>query len=766
MFYALPNMRADTAFEIKKPWEDWQKFPIPKTITNKTEFEQWRTNKDTTHAFISGVRSEDKLARVSNKGGKDESNPPVYAGAFIADYDGFITDAAVEDMLAGHDKSVPRPSYSVKSFSTDEEGRYKRRLVWLFEDTIRFLNNKHAASFYRVLHEKLNLGLWLPGFDKASLRPNMYFEIGRDWAIVKGSKPIPSAFLFSWLAQASKNLYEYSETEEGPAVNLEKIAELVASEFPGRWEGDFTFGSQGPRFWDATADNPRAAVVGNHGMICFTGPKSFVSWREIFGDAVIDDLIGTTWNWALDNIWRDDQGKFHRWSEQFNRFLPCDKETIREFLIHQGVSATRRKDGSSDLGKLLSLIDSYNRVEKVMPFVHQRPGIIFFMGKRLLNCATAKALRPAPDLDNETEFEWEPYGSKYFPWLMEFLNGFFARSDINPSWVPDTVDRDKIQLLLNLAWAKRVYMGALDLNPVMRQAMIYAGERSDGKTFWVSGVLSPLLGGCMDGKAFLVDGNSFNDSMAEYPILFVDDGTPADSVAGFRRYSAMFKRLTATPALPFNKKFGAMGDVEWFGSLIVALNMDPESMKIIPGLDQSNDEKVMIFKTKKGALLPGYDAQREIVSRELRFFARFLIGWTPPDWVWASGNQRGRYGLNAFHYAEIKEASATTGTANTILMVLRDLYDTWCKNDQEVRDALSKHMEVVNEDSKEYVMRGRVTTVKKELGIFQPSSIGNMSVNALESCLSTLSSKGFPLKKGANGVWEIYFDRRLNKALL
>ena len=754
--YALKNLKQTSTFEIKEPWSEWSNFSIPDTIKDKKTFEKWRTAPDTGHAFISGIRGIDPAARVSSTD-KDDLSAAAFMSDLIIDYDTPVSDERV-DVLMKDPPCPVMPSHVIKSFSKDKDGNHKRRLHWAFEREIRFLSADHAKRFLKLLSDKLQLSKWLAGMDRASLNPGLYFEIGTDWKPVS-AKPIPHATLLGWLAESASGLQSYSESGDRPVVPVEKIAELVADVFPGRWQGDFHPGAQGPRFWDPEADNPRGALVGDHGMICFTGPKPFVPWEEIFGSDRIDELRGDTWGKYLDNTWFVD-GKYYCWDGKQRCYFPVAKEDMRMDLKLAGVSDRKsRTTGTSDVDRLMGLIRSNNRVEAALPFIHHPQGEYWEEGReRFLNVARYEVLQPGPDIDGSAEYDWDLYGMRHFPWIKEFMGAFFAPSVKNPKWIPSTVPQDRIQLYLLLAWLKRVYIGALQMDPPMRQGLVIAGPAGAGKTFFVSGVLAALLGAVGDASAYLVEGSQFNAHLADKPIMSVDDSSPADSIAGHRKYTSIFKRLTANALMPYNKKHASQGMVIWKGSLIVCCNLDPESLRVIPGMDQTNKEKMLLFKAQTGVSLPGESKQREFLKREMPMFARFLLGWEPPDWTLAPGNARGRYGVRAYHFAELKAEVTATGSVQVVLGALQTMYEEWMQDDESVRSALSG-LKPTDPEEQEYIWRGRTGVLHTYISL-KDIHIAKMSAAGFNGCLGALAGKGFPIKKEGQ-KWEIKFNSHL-----
>ncbi len=760
---AIPNTRAMATFAMPKPWEQWKDFPLPEGIKTKAEMEAWRTSATTNHAFISGVEGLNPNARVSDKGARsDDDNPPASMSAYIADYDLPVSDDKVEVCLA--DGHVPyTPNYCVKSFSKEgDSGRFKRRLVWTFERPVRLFGAQHAKAFFKVLAERLQPSKWLGGYDASGHKHTMYFEIGRDWRQTN-VVPLPVSILLGWSAEAAMGL-RITDGKERPGVSLEAIAQAVADQFPGRWEGTFAPGAQGVRFWDSSADNPRGCIVGDHGMICFTGPKPFVSWEEIFGAKFVDELRGDRWGKFMDSTYyTSEPSKFWRYSDAIGRWRACTVEDLRRTFRVNGIQSKRQKgETHSEMDRLEEAISAANEVVAALPFVHRDSGPIMFEHERYLNTAVYHVMKPAPEIDGAAAYSLADYGKKWFPWLKAFLEAWFEPPRKRPFWAPKDIPLEDIPLAVFLAWTKRVYEGAYFKNPKYRQGLVLAGPPGAGKTFFVRGVLGALLGPVADGTSLMVEGKDFTSVVAEKPICFVDDATPSSNPEFHRRFTALMKRMVASKAMRYNKKYGGEGEMEWAGSVILAINLDPESQRSLPALDQSNLDKTSLFQIKSGFYLPGEDAQREILDKELPFFARFLLNWQPPEWTNAPDAYRGRYGVRAYHHEDLREAASSTGVPSTLLDLLCDMLEEW----RGLPDAVGETMPGAkrigdSEDGQAWEWEGRACRLYRSLAAFDPQSVSRVSLQQLTGALTTLSSRGFGIEKLQSGKWKITFDDAL-----
>jgi hypothetical protein len=69
----------------------------------------------------------------------------------------------------------------------------------------------------------------------------------------------------------------------------------------------------------------------------------------------------------------------------------------------------------------------------------------------------------------------------------------------------------------------------------------------------------------------------------------IDDARGASSEEKRNQYAAQIKKLVANPVHSYHKKFETPTEVSWAGRVVLALNDDPFSIRLMPNLEISND---------------------------------------------------------------------------------------------------------------------------------------------------------------------------------
>lgn len=684
MYYSIPNLLSTVVTAIADPWAKVDPGVLPDT---KEKFTDWSKNHHTAAHFISGFEGQLAGLRL----GKD--NGPHKMHCLIADFD---TPCAKEDIkrlkVAAWAEFLP--AYAVVTYSG------YLRLIWQFENPVMLASLDHAKAFVAIMQKYLKMGKWHAGLDAPALgNPLQYYHIGRAWHELKPDSKIPSTHLTLWAYEAGKDLSFGGSTHKVP---MDKLEAEVAKNYPGRWRGAFALGARGIRFWDPIADNPTGAIVRPDGMQCFTGPEPFVPWHKIFGQAFVDQFQATMISSVLDDVAYD--GKSFWSKARTGRWIEMPREDFsRELRVKGFDSARARGKTYSAVDEMENAVVTTRRVARALPFIYFPSGIIPYKHELYLNTSNVVALDPAPPLVGRP-MKWTD-GLESFPFIYEFLNTMFNQ--------PGESGRQEPQLRFLLAWMQYFYSNALSMTPKQGQAIVLAGPTGKGKTLFVTRVLGALMGDIpSDAASHLVEGLPWTDQVAQSPIMFIDDTLATGNPASLNRFSNMLKKYTSSATLNYNAKYKQTGQIPWYGRVVIACNVDSESLRILPNMDMSNREKVSLFKTSDHKMdFPVKEKTEKLIADQLPFFARFLLDWNMPEEL--KPTER-RFGVRHYHHPDlVNEAQhqGTTGVVEDVLCSFLAEYQTmhpklpyWSGSAAELYKDLSVAHESIMKDVKYHAL--------------------------------------------------------------
>ena len=614
----IKNLRDREAHKVESP-EALIK-PKPK-FANKAEFRDWCSSANTNHAFVSMCEGNAPGERVSNANQVNKSY------GFIADYDAPVDWDVVEIQI--NDATDYAPKWICKTYSG------YLRAIWEFDEPLPIDKNLYEI-FVKEVAKSVKAQRLLAGFDDCSFKANQYFEIGEEWKQI--GRELSSSIVHAALNRA---IQKKPPTTSAITIPISVIAEQVENSYPGRWLGDFEIGSRGPLFWINDGIDRDGCQVAEDGMICYSdrAGKGFVSWGEIFGGAFIQKYEEKKVAVVMEDYWFN--GKNH-----FKLLHGCAVTIPKDQLVlelRQKGFSTKPKKGQtiSEVDSAVLMINNQNRVDEIAPVVFSDERVVSYNGCRILNNASNRAIQPAEDGD-----------PKYWPFLYGWLSQLF-----NPAG-----DRPATDYFYS--WLKRFYEAALYYKFQQGQALLLVGMTNKGKSLLSNRVIGTLVGGFADASDYLSGHTKFNKDLGRSAAWVIDDTVSAASFEDQRKATELIKRAVANPRIEYQAKYADTLSIPWTGRVIMSLNMDANSLTVIPALDSSNRDKIMALRISDFATSdfpPSYELEQTI-EMELPHFARYLLDWQVPQEL----NDFSRFGVDSFIDESIVSAAYDNSSRSAI----------------------------------------------------------------------------------------------------
>lgn len=704
--FCITNRLGAASMEVE-PW--LYKPNVPESArASKEAFDKWAKAKNTEHCFYYGYECENPVHRP----GRD--NPVRNLRAIIADYDIVgskkITDVEIESVKT----ALPEHLLPTFAHTTFNGGA---RLVWLLESPIPCGHEAYRTALLKYISARvLKLNRLLPGLDeRAYLSNSITYDVGTNWRQV--GDPLSPTLVEQWCFEASTKTTFRKKDFDGIDIPLEAVEAEIEKRWPGRWQGSFEVGKRGPVFFRDDSTNPTASVVTEKGMVCFSTEKIFYTWEDIFGQPWVESFVQDKVGRAVRDVFFD--GKNYWYQDDSGRYVPNNKEVFQLFLRSHNLDPDRPKAGGlSQLEAAMNHVHQARRVDMVVPLVYIKRRFIQEHNRRVLNISHLAPIEPA-----DGEQEWGPQGS--FPWLSEYF---------------DTLLDDE-QRTYFLAWWRWYYMGAIKGTPNKGHAVFISGPVSNGKTFLSTIVVGSAMGGHYPATRFLLGETQFNKGPSEASLWTVDDASPAQQETTMHKFSEKVKQLVVNGSFEVRAMYRDGVDITWSGRrLIITLNDDPVSLRMLPPLDNSIDDKVMFFKTKQPTVrFSQYPEENEkLVRRELPYMLRWLVDWQPPSEVM---DGRSRLAVRKFVHPELREGSLSASGVHDFLQVLDVWFvrrrqeedpassDEWAGTSADLLSALSSDNGV-----KELVKTESVRTIGRKLG--QLVSVHTSRVAKASECTS------------------------------
>lgn len=642
MMYHLSFLSSTKVLTGIVPW-DWKPTtPFPQGIRgDKKARDEWASNPHTVSNFYTGYEGLNDNLRIRQGG--ENGNPPVKEHFLVADFDSPVSE---EMALAEAKKFNPQPNRLEKTLS----GNW--RAVWFLEVPI-VLPSYEFAKFFKKTFAAIAFApeKMLPGFDRGAWEaPERFWTNSGQWFVIHNEK-IPADRIIGWQFLASEK-FNWKKAFNSIAIPAELAAEELQKNFPrfSIWPGEFVLGAQGPSFWVDGSTSPMSAIVRETGMQTFSdhAGKGFFPWVELLGSAFTKQYEADAVGRAVQGIFYD---KRSYWLREDCGWQAYDVSNLTRILqVDRGVSVRPDTNGVSDIARTIRHVQRSQTVVGAAPFVCRRPGLVNVNGSLFLNTHTTPFLSPAPGLQ-----VWGPEGN--FPWLSNFFEKFFDRGDAK-------------QLQHFLSWLAHFYRSGITFTPRSGLLTVVAGEADAGKSFLAHGIIGKMVGGAADAGKLLSGDDNFGSENFQKALWAIDDGKTSADYIDHRRFSEGLKRAAANDTVSYHEKYRVPCVISWFGRIIISLNKDAESLRIIPDLEISIRDKISLYHcADKTIKFPSRDEIDAIVDRELAFFCSFLRDFVIPEEFIGSN----RFGVKPWQDAEIFGRAQQSSPAQAF----REILDSW-----------------------------------------------------------------------------------------
>ena len=185
------------------------------------------------------------------------------------------------------------------------------------------------------------------------------------------------------------------------------------------------------------------------------------------------------------------------------------------------------------------------------------------------------------------------------------------------------------------------------------QALVIAGERANGKSFIQKYIITPMLGGRSGlPYRYLSGGTQFNADLIGAEHLMVADEVPSTDIRSRKQLGARIKDIVANEDTSYHSKGRDAVRVSPHWRLSITLNNEPENLLMLPPLEESLEDKIMLLKSSVATNLPDQhqrESFRKKIQSELPAFAHFLLNeFEIPESIKCP-----RYGVRHYHNPEL-----------------------------------------------------------------------------------------------------------------
>lgn len=638
MFYAAKNTVTQTVEPCAAPWDFKPTENITEQIRHvKQDRQNWYQTPTTQHNFYTAVEGFNALARVSKE------NPVRMIGGVVGDYDIPISDQRIDEVVI--DMPI-KPSWIETSLGGN------RRLVFMFERPLLVDGNEFAVYFLQSCEKWLNLNL-LPSLDSQALTAaSRLYCNGCVWRST-GHGPISAAKLQAHFVKLG--LSYRSKEKSAVNIGLDLIEKEIKARFPSfNWPSEFAVGSQGPSFWIPESQSPMSAIVKDGGMLTFSAhaTKMFYDWADILGKEFVNGHAEKTMAAGTDGVFFD---RLNYWRQINTNWTSSDTRVFSLYLkVSCNMSTKPDNSGKSAVEKALDHIHNHQLIEGAAPFVMQRPGLITYQDKRILNIYSGKPCEPMAGKQ-----KLGPHGNA--PFISALLTSRFDPAKQFDFW---------------MAYMKHYYESAFYWLSNPGQNITMQGGPGTGKTFINRNLIGGLVGGFADASRYIIEDSQFNSDLMDKCHWVLDDDVPSANLANASGVHNRIKKFAANQEFPYHKKYHVPCMVERTGRLGITANLDFMSSRLIGPMDNSSEDKMCLFRfiadqAKSDFQFPSTRQETiRYLRAELSCFARIILDWEVPDFV--PRDKVGRYGYESYHEPTLLDQAIRTSPSAPFKELLID----------------------------------------------------------------------------------------------
>jgi ABC-type dipeptide/oligopeptide/nickel transport system ATPase component len=308
-------------------------------------------------------------------------------------------------------------------------------------------------------------------------------------------------------------------------------------------------------------------------------------------------------------------------------WIQINETTVKRFLRQQGFfNQCVNGEMISSMENALLRIQREQDITYAGPLAGYQCGISEFSKNRILITSAPKIIFP-----NAGEF----------PIISQFLSGLLGEE----------------QIPFLHGWLKIGFSAIRAGKYRPGQALVIAGERGCGKSL-LQNLITEILGG-RSAKPYRYMGGKtdFNGDLFGAEHLMIEDEAASTDIRSRRAFGSALKIFTVNRVQSCHGKNRQAISLEPIWRISVTVNDEPENLQILPPIEESIADKLILLKARRNQLpMPtGTQSERDLfwgtLVSELPAFLNYLEQWEIPL------EQRcERFGIKHFHHSELLES--------------------------------------------------------------------------------------------------------------
>jgi hypothetical protein len=230
------------------------------------------------------------------------------------------------------------------------------------------------------------------------------------------------------------------------------------------------------------------------------------------------------------------------------------------------------------------------------------------------------------------------------------------------------------------------------------QVLVLAGPATTFKS-GLQNLITLMLGGRVAKPYRYMAGiTPFNKDLLGAEHLMIEDEVASTSVKSRRHFGARIKDFTVSEVQSCHAKGRDALSLRPFWRLTISVNDEPENLLILPPIDESLVDKLMLLKVKQFEMpMPTATVEQRTafwntVVGELPAFLAFLESWKIPDELISD-----RFGITHYHHPDLLSAIDSLSPEIRLLNLIDAvLWDDYAPQSEKKKTAGELEQELIN----------------------------------------------------------------------
>ena len=309
-------------------------------------------------------------------------------------------------------------------------------------------------------------------------------------------------------------------------------------------------------------------------------------------------------------------------------WLRLNETSVRRHLRAHGVASAKPECVAlSPLDEALNYVQMENSVCYAGPLAGHKPGVHNHSGGKVLVTHGPKLIQPKAG-------NW--------PTVKKFIEGMLQ-------------DPEGDQVAYLYGWLKVALKTLEKGEGYPGQAMVIAGGKGCGKSL-MQNLITEMFGGrSAKPYQYMTGATNFNGDLFGAEHLMVEDEVATPDLRVRRKFGSEIKQMTVNQTNRYHPKGKQAIVLRPIWRLSITLNDEPECLMVLPPIDDSLVDKIILLRAHRQDLPTETEAQRkkfwEDLTGELPAFMHWLEQMEIPTHMASS-----RFGVSHFHHPELIQA--------------------------------------------------------------------------------------------------------------